>query len=108
ADERRHVGFGENRIGALIREQPARRPEIERMQKEMAYHMLATLADRFRGQAAAMQEARRLLQEQASRDGAVRGRQDWHGTDLASADPSELEAVLAETVLAEFKTRLTR
>ncbi|MEZ4331249.1 MAG: ferritin-like domain-containing protein [Myxococcota bacterium] len=108
ADERRHVGFGENRIGTLIREEPMRRPEIERMQKEMAYHMLATLADRFRGQAAAMQEARRLLQEQASREGAVRTRQEWHGTDLSSADPGELEAVLAETVLAEFKTRLTR
>jgi hypothetical protein len=108
ADERRHVGFGENRIGSLLREDPTKKPEIERMQKEMAYHMLATLADRFRGQAAAMQEARRLIQEDAKRSGSAPTQHVWHGTDLSSADPTELEAVLAETVLKEFKTRLTR
>ncbi len=51
ADERRHVGFGENRIGSLIKEHPERRPEIERMQKEMSYYMLATFADAFRDNA---------------------------------------------------------
>ena len=45
ADERRHVGFGENRIGSLIRENPERKPEIERMQRDMSYWMLATFAD---------------------------------------------------------------
>lgn len=108
ADERRHVGFGENRIGSLIREQPERKPEIERMQKDMAYHMLATFADRFRGQASAMREARRVVQEQASRAGAAPKSHVWHGTDLSSADASEMEAVLADTVLKEFKTRLAR
>ncbi len=33
---------------------------------------------------------------------------DWHGTDLTTASPEELEGVLADTVLAEFKTRLGR
>lgn len=108
ADERRHVGFGENRIGSLVREHPEKKPEIERMQKEMAYHMLATFADRFRGQANAMREARRVAQEQASREGHAARSHVWHGTDLSSADPAELEAVLAETVLKEFKTRLSR
>ena len=108
ADERRHVGFGENRIGSLIRQEPDKKPEIERMQKEMSYHMLATFADRFRGQAAAMQETQRLAQEEASKRGDVPKSQEWHGTDLASADPSEMEAVLSDTVLKEFKTRLTR
>lgn len=108
ADERRHVGFGENRIGSLVREQPEKKPEIERMQKDMAYHMLATFADRFRGQANAMREARRVAQEQASREGHAVHSHVWHGTDLSSADPTELEAVLAETVLKEFKTRLSR
>jgi hypothetical protein len=108
ADERRHVGFGENRIGALLREQPEKKPEIERMQKDMAYHMLATFADRFRGQATAMREARRVAQEEAARAGGHPTSHVWHGTDLTHADPAEMEAVLSETVLKEFKTRLAR
>ena len=108
ADERRHVGFGENRIGSLLRQQPEKKPEIERMQKEMTYHMLATFADRFRGQASAMQETRRIAQETAAEEGSATESHVWHGTDLTSADPAEMEAVLADTVLKEFKTRLER
>jgi hypothetical protein len=108
ADERRHVGFGENRIGSLIREHPEKTSEIEKMQKEMTYHMLATFADRFRGQSAAFQESRRLAQEAAKEAGAAPKSQLWHGTDLSSADPSEMEAVLSDTVLKEFKIRWGR
>ena len=104
ADERRHVGFGENRIGSLLLEQPEKKPEIEKMQKEMTYHMLATFADRFRGQAAAMEETRKIAQEA----GAEKKSQVWHGTDLANADAAQMENVLADTVLKEFKTRLGR
>jgi hypothetical protein len=108
ADERRHVGFGENRIGSLIKEHPKKKTEIEKMQKEMTYHMLATFADRFRGQSAVMEETRRLAQQASAMSGAVPKSQVWHGTDLASADPEEMEAVLADTVLKEFKIRLNR
>jgi hypothetical protein len=104
ADERRHVGFGENRIGSLLVEQPEKKPEIEKMQKEMTYHMLATFADRFRGQAAAMEETRKI----AKAAGGEQKSQIWHGTDLASADAAQMENVLADTVLKEFKTRLGR
>jgi hypothetical protein len=104
ADERRHVGFGENRIGSLLVEHPERKTEIEKMQKDMTYHMLATFADRFRGQSAIMQETRKLAQDAV---GASKS-QVWHGTDLATADPAEMEAVLSDTVLKEFKTRLGR
>ena len=104
ADERRHVGFGENRIGSLLLEQPEKKPEIEKMQKEMTYHMLATFADRFRGQAEAMEETRKI----AKAAGAEQKSQVWHGTDLASADAALMENVLADTVLKEFKTRLGR
>ena len=104
ADERRHVGFGENRIGSLLLEQPEKKPEIEKMQKEMTYHMLATFADRFRGQAAAMEETRKI----AKAAGAEQKSQVWHGTDLANADAAQMENVLADTVLKEFKTRLGR
>jgi hypothetical protein len=33
---------------------------------------------------------------------------DFHGTNHATATPEEMEAVLANTVLGEFKTRLAR
>ncbi len=104
ADERRHVGFGENRIGSLLLEHPEKKPEIEQMQKDMTYHMLATFADSFRGNASAMEETRKIAQEAIPEQ----KHQVWHGTDLNSADPAELENVLADTVLKEFKTRLGR
>jgi hypothetical protein len=99
ADERRHVGFGENRIGSLIKEHPERRPEIERMQKEMSYYMLATFADAFRNNAAAA-EIEHL--------GQPRAHAEWQGVDLAEMTPEAMEHVLANTVLKEFKTRLSR
>lgn len=102
ADERRHVGFGENRIGSLIRQHPERRRDVEKMQKDMSYHMLATFSRAFSENAPAMAEGRRLAAESGA------GRAEWHGTNLASASPEEMEAVLSDTVLAEFKTRLSR
>jgi rubrerythrin len=108
ADERRHVGFGENRIGSLIREQPERRGDIEKMQKEMTYYMLATFADSFRRADPAVVEGRRVAEEAARQAGEEPAHTHWHGTDLATADPEELEAVLSDTVLKEFKIRLGR
>lgn len=103
ADERRHVGFGENRIGSLIREHPQRRGDIERMQKEMSYWMLATFADSFRAAPAREELARARAQAGPSAAPAT-----WHGVDLGKADPAELEQVLADSVLADFKLRLGR
>ena len=99
ADERRHVGFGENRIGSLIKEHPDRRGDIERMQKDMSYFMLATFADAFR-QTQAQQEMERLGKSLSSAG--------YQGHDLAVMVPEEMEALLADTVLKEFKTRLGR
>ena len=108
ADERRHVGFGENRIGGLIREHPERKPEIEQMQKEMSYHMLATFADSFRNPA--MQEEIRRSRAAAadSPDGAASAEAEWQGHKLGELEPAEIEALLADTVLGEFKKRLER
>jgi hypothetical protein len=103
ADERRHVGFGENRIGSLIREFPERKPEIEQMQKEMTYHMLATFADAFRDREETYEETRRVLGT-----GEGKGNALWHGANLAVLEPREMEHVLADTVLKEFKVRLAR
>jgi len=105
ADERRHVGFGENRIGSLIREYPEKKAEVEQMQKDMSYFMLATFADRFRDRAA--QEERIRAAEQAMEAGGEASA-EWHGVDLVHASPEELEGILSDTVLHEFKTRLSR
>lgn len=99
ADERRHVGFGENRIGSLIAAHPEKKSEVEKMQKDMSYHMLATFSLAFSQNADGFAEGQKLS------DGTPK---KWHGTDLSTASPSELEAVLAGTVLKEFKIRLNR
>jgi len=104
ADERRHVGFGENRIGSLIQEHPEKKPEIERMQKEMSYWMLATFADSFRNNPA--REEMKKLRESVSGYGAPKA--EWHGADLSALEPEEMEKLLSETVLKEFKVRLGR
>jgi hypothetical protein len=99
ADERRHVGFGENRIGSLVKENPDRRQDIERMQKEMSYFMLATFADAFRN-TESVSELERIGQQ--------RSHTRFHGADLGVMAPEEMEDLLATTVLKEFKTRLGR
>ncbi len=104
ADERRHVGFGENRIGSLIQAHPEKKPEIERMQRDMSYYMLATFADRFRD-TASREEVQRMRREAGS-DGAGSG--TWQGANLADLEPEEMERLLADTILGEFKKRLAR
>jgi hypothetical protein len=104
ADERRHVGFGEGRIGSLIREQPERKPDIERMQKEMSYHMLATFADSFRS-APAREEMKRVRERLGAPE---QSEASWQGANLSELEPEEMESLLADTVLKEFKTRLGR
>jgi hypothetical protein len=98
ADERRHVGFGENRIGSLIKQHPEKKAAVERMQKEMSYYMLATFADAFRNNRAAAE-----LDHLGQRVHA-----QYEGADLGTMSPEEMEHVLADTVLKEFKTRLGR
>lgn len=78
ADERRHVGFGENRIGSLIVDHPERKADVERMQGEMSYHMLAAFADVFSGSGPTMDEERR----RTAADSGDLTPMNWHGTDL--------------------------
>ncbi len=108
ADERRHVGFGENRIGSLIREFPEKKPEIEKMQQEMAHYMLASFSVAFSQAGGAVDEGRRLAAAADDAGIARTGPDSWHGTNLRTATPDEMEAVLGDTVLGEFKTRLAR
>ena len=105
ADERRHVGFGENRIGALIREQPERKRDVERLQREMSYHMLATFGAAFREGPRPDEVAERLRQAGVEPRG---GQDSWQGVQLGEASPEELERVLGDTILKEFKLRLAR
>ena len=97
-----------SKLSDLMAEDPALAAEVEKMQKEMAYHMLATFAEAFRNQGVAMQEGRRIAREALEKSGAAPKSQEWHGTDLAVASPDEMEAVLSATVLKEFKIRLDR
>ena len=99
ADERRHVGFGENRIGSLLKDEPSKKPAIEKMQKDMSFHILATFADAFRRGQQAFEEGRRV---------APAGAAEWQGQNLAALAPAEIEQLLANTVLKEFKIRLGR
>jgi len=99
ADERRHVGFGENRIGSLLKDEPSKKPAIEKMQKDMSFHILATFADAFRRGQQAFEEGRRV---------APAGAAEWQGQNLAALAPAEIEQLLANTVLKEFKVRLGR
>jgi hypothetical protein len=103
ADERRHVGFGENRIGSLIREHPDRKSDVERMQREMSYWMLATFADAFRDA-----PDREKLERARIEAGTESGGAEWQGVRIDRLEPAEMEAVLADTVLKEFKLRLER
>jgi hypothetical protein len=99
ADERRHVGFGENRIGSLLEQHPEKRGEIENMQRDMSYYMLATFADSFRGNRTAAE---------LDRIGHPRSHASYQGADLGVLAPEEMESLLADTVLKEFKVRLGR
>ena len=102
ADERRHVGFGESRIGSLIQEHPEKKAEVQQMQKEMSHYMLAAFADRFRD--GALDEQRRRAQAA----GAGTEHATWKGVDLADASSEELNATLTAVVLKEFEVRLGR
>ncbi|MGH2900534.1 MAG: hypothetical protein ACRDMZ_17805, partial [Solirubrobacteraceae bacterium] len=99
ADERRHVGFGENRIGSLLKDEPGKKPAIEKMQKDMSFHILATFADAFKRGQEAHDEGRRLAGPSVA---------EWQGKNIAALAPAEMEQLLANTVLKEFKIRLGR
>jgi hypothetical protein len=104
ADERRHVGFGENRIGSLIREHPERKADVEQLQRDMSYHMLATFGAAFREGPSPEEIDERLRAHgiEKQREGT------WQGVNLGEAGPEELEYVLGDTILKEFKLRLDR
>jgi hypothetical protein len=105
ADERRHVGFGENRIGGLIREHPERKTDIERLQREMSYYMLATFGEQLR-QGPTPEEMQEILRARGVT--SPEKEQSWQGVRLGEASPEELEAALGDTILKEFRLRLER
>ena len=105
ADERRHVGFGENRIGSLIREHPERKADVEKLQGEMSYWMLATFGSQLRQGPGPQEVEQRLAARGVARAQAPA---TWRGVRLAEASPEELEAALGDTVLREFRVRLER
>jgi len=105
ADERRHVGFGENRIGALIQENPDRKADVEKLQREMSYYMLATFGEQFRS-GPSPDEVRHIMEDAGVESKA--SDTEWQGVKMSDTSPEELEAVLSDTILKEFKIRLGR
>ncbi len=106
ADERRHVGFGENRIGSLIKQHPEKKAEVEQLQKDMTFHMLATFADAFSRAQVVVNEAQKVRTETPA--GERQAPAVWQGADLTTSTAEEMEELLGSTVLHEFKTRLGR
>jgi hypothetical protein len=74
----------------------------------MTFHMLATFSSQFASSGAAVTEGRKLMQKAGSAGLVTEAPRKWHGADLSTATPEEMEAVLSETVLKEFKVRLGR
>ena len=101
ADERRHVGFGENRIGSLIKRAPGEEGR-----------------DRAHAEGDVLLHARDLRRRVPQQPGAgrVRARRRRAGDRTPAGrastsremEPEEMEQVLADTVLKEFKIRLGR
>ncbi len=108
ADERRHVGFGENRIGSLIKEHPEKKAEIEKMQKDMTGHMLATFSLAFGEGAGSEDREREAAGKMAASQGEELDGAEWHGTNLTTATTEERQNLLEDVVIGEFKTRLGR
>ena len=74
------MGFGENCIGGLVRRHPEKKDEIERMQEEMSYYMLATFADQFGGDATREEFDRARANKNEGASPA-----QWQGLDLRTA-----------------------
>ena len=67
--------------------------------------MLATFGDQFRS-GPSPQEVKHILE-----DAGVESKPsetEWHGVKMSDTTPEELEAVLSNTILKEFKVRLDR
>ena len=85
------MGFGESRIGSLIREHQERKPEVEDMQKEMSYYMLATFADGFRGNPMKAEIDR--LEANGTLEVSERPAL-YHGADLSQLEPEVTQGIV--------------
>ena len=65
--------------------------------------MLGTFADLFSQSSDAIGENQRRMEEKDEDSSVV-----WQGQDFSTLEPEEMEDVLADTILKEFKTRLNR
>jgi hypothetical protein len=108
ADEGRHAAFGEHRVRELLAERPDRKPELARLQRELVAAVLATFANAFAALPRGA-ERMRLRQELRRRMGSAASRRaSWHGRDLDALEPEEVERVLVETVLRDWRRRVER
>jgi hypothetical protein len=69
----------------------------------MSYYMLATFADAFRNN-----QAHAEIERLEAQRGPHQRHAQFHGLDLAEMEPEQMEHLLADTILKDFKSRLGR
>lgn len=100
-DERRHVGFGENRLRSIAREFPEKRSKLQKLQREMSHYVVETFRSIFKEMAPMIERSREKYK------GQFKGIK-FMGYDMATTDPLVISEAIIEQILTEFKTRLER
>ena len=90
-------------MGQLIKDDPARKEEIENMQKEMSSHVFDVFAAIFRDNPVPAELGRVSA---GHKKGAAR--RIWFGGNLDTMSSRNLEATLAAAVREDFKLRFGR
>jgi hypothetical protein len=101
-DEKRHTGFADSVVEALLVRRPERKLELDRMQREIGGLMLKTFDAAFRDNPMA-DELRRVV---LSRDGASTA--TFAGIDPIGSDPVEVAAVLERVIVGRMRGRFKR
>jgi len=102
ADERRHVGFGENRLGKLVKEFPEKRKDIQDTIKGMTHYMVET----FRG---VLKANAKIMEEQMKRFSHLFEKVEFiPGKKLLDTTPEEQFEFLLGRIKNEHKKRLER
>jgi len=105
ADERRHVGFGENYLGDLVSDDTKNKSRIESMQEEMSYHILSSFATSFKHAAGAIKVKQEMPKSNKTPISAVG---EWTSPGLKDMSVSDIEMILGGTLIKAFKERLER
>ena len=105
ADERRHVGFGENYLGSLLSDDKRNKSRIENMQEEMSFHILSSFATSFKHASGAI-KVKQEIPKTNKTSGTPIGK--WANPGLKNMSVDEIEMILGGTLIKSLKERLNR